>query len=137
MNNIKFEQLIYKHHATTDLKRFAMLKNWEQFYNECHRADWLLWLYYETQTSRDNEIILNIVQSILVLILITQLEAPEVTAIFKNKIYADSMKINEKQFKYIQRYYYECTGKDERLQYINKQLIDRVKKSLPIEHWKF
>ena len=135
MNNVQFEQLIFKHNATTDIKRFAMLKSWAQFYNECQRADWLLWLYYKTQTTFEEQIILQNIQIEIILLLIINLEAPEVDAVFKAEIYALSKNCIERQFNFIQKYYYECTGKDERLQYINKELIDIVKKQLPIQYW--
>jgi len=42
------KELLIKLNACTEAKEWAENKSWEEVYNQCHRGDWLLWLFKKT-----------------------------------------------------------------------------------------
>jgi hypothetical protein len=48
MTKEDFQELLIKLNACESGKEWAEGKTWEEFYNTCHRGDWLLWLFTRT-----------------------------------------------------------------------------------------
>jgi hypothetical protein len=48
MKKEEFQELLVKLNACESVKELAEGKTWEEFYNSCHRGDWLLWLFVKT-----------------------------------------------------------------------------------------
>ena len=42
------KELLIKLNACDEAKEWVENKSWEEIYNQCHRGDWLLWLFKKT-----------------------------------------------------------------------------------------
>jgi hypothetical protein len=42
------KELLIKLNACSEAKEWAADKTWEEIYSQCHRGDWLLWLFKKT-----------------------------------------------------------------------------------------
>ena len=49
------KQLLIKLNACEEVKIWANNKTWQEFYETCHRGDWLLWLFFKTMNDKSEE----------------------------------------------------------------------------------
>ncbi len=48
MNAQDFKQLLIELNACADARNWSEGKSWKEVYKECHRGDWLIWLFKKT-----------------------------------------------------------------------------------------